>query len=156
VELSSSIYGKPIQYSLDDATLGIASEKSTRTIRLGEVRGARLAQIGTLRMCELTLVDGSKASIIGESPAPALQPFVEAVHARLVELGQPVQYTRGSWFLVIIMIVVGVCVIAAAQLLRAGAPLTILGFVWMIAGPIVAWRSRPRAYDPRASLDILR
>ena len=44
---------------------------------------------------------------------------------------------------------------AQAMMASKAFVVMVAGAVWLVVGPLLVWRSRPRPYDPRAPLGVL-
>lgn len=155
--------GRSATYRLEGGVVSVTDDAGTRTFDLGQVRSARLATLGGMTICELGLADGSVRTIVNEDPAlrEGWSSLVRAVHADLASGGN-VAFVSGSWMISGVIATITGIVIAAAAVIASGAItlpsglegrgtlLIALACVSAIAGPALAWRSRPRRYDPRS------
>ncbi|MCA9675684.1 MAG: hypothetical protein KC464_11655 [Myxococcales bacterium] len=157
--VQTQVHGQPIVYQLDDTEVVLGK----RRLALADVARVRLARFAEMWACELELRDGTRGTVISAdaaSRAPWAR-LVERLHARLIELGGPVTYVRGSWTVVAITAAIGVLVVGLAAILHAGwltppaflagktRAMMVLGAISVVAGPLLTKRSRPRPYDPR-------
>ena len=159
MDVTLQMHGKPMRYVLLDDTLTI----NERVVDLSTVARVRLATLAEMAMCELTLRDGTTGMVATDTRAThaTYGALVRALHANLAARPDVV-YVRGAWLLVGVMAGIGVLAIVAATALWqhwisvppmfAGKAMLIMlaGVIWIVVGPLLVWRSRPRSYDPRA------
>jgi len=154
-----SSHGHKTRYVLGDARLSI----NERVIELSTIARVRLVVLAEMQACELTLRDGKTAMVVNDTKehSASYGELVRALHGRLAPL-PGVEFVRGSWLLVGVLAAIGVVVIAFAVVLQQGwfsvppmfagkaTLIMILGFAWIVLGPLLVWKSRPRGYDPRS------
>ncbi len=149
-----------VRLAADALVLWDASSPEPRTIPLSSIRAAKLARIGTLETCELTLDDGSARTLSTDEAAcrPAWAAIVRGLFDQLAPRGVP--FVAGSWLvvgvIVISCVVLGIVgallylgVIDAPALRRRGIALAI---ACAVLGPIGAWAARPAAIRDEAAL----
>jgi hypothetical protein len=149
--------GRESSYRLDGDHLVVSGDKGERRIDLASVKAVRLAGIAEMIACELELAGGAKDTIVTDdrTTRAAYGRVVHAVHARLAD--RPgVSFVRGSWLLVGVLAAIGVVAVLAAFVIREGwidvppalrgkATLIMMsGAAWIVVGPLLVWRSRPR------------
>lgn len=160
----SSARGQSTRYALDHEGI----ELGDRCVELADVMRIRLASAFGAQVCEVTLRSGVSNTIVNDAREHlgAYRQFVTALHAEL--LSRPdVTFVRGSWFLVGGNAAIAVIAILAAIAFSKNwlpAPAWVAdkvdliigtGFASLVLGPRVAWRSRPRPYDPLHVPDAL-
>lgn len=159
MDTTLELHGRPIRYVLHDDKLSM----NERVIELAMIARVRLATLAEMAMCELTLRDGTTAMIANDArdKRTSYGALMRELHARLATR-EGVEYVRGAWLFVGLMGGIGVLVVVLATALWQGwitppgmlagraKGLMLLGVVWLVFGPLLVWRSRPRRYDPRA------
>jgi len=125
-------------------------------VALAEIGSVTLAWMGEAQVCELVLRDGHRRTITDGINSAAMDELMRTLHHNL-RAYSGVTMTVGSWASVAIAVVgtvfMMVC-LAGLWLDDWGSslayPFLVKGLVAfaVIAGPIVALRSRPRRYDP--------
>jgi hypothetical protein len=134
-----------------------------RVIDLAAIARVRLATLAEMSMCELVLRDGTTAVIANDARAKRASygALIRELHGKLATR-DGVEYVCGAWLLVGVMAGIGVLVVMfsaalwqgwitpPAILARRALLLMILGVAWLVLGPLLVWRSRPRGYDPHA------
>lgn len=159
MDTTLELHGRSIRYVLDDEKL-LSNE---RVIELAAIARVRLATLAEMSMCELTLRDGTTRMIANDArdKRASYGALIRELHAKLATR-EGVEYVRGAWLLVGVMAGIGALVVAFAAALWLGwitppamlagkaMALMIAGGVWLVVGPLLVWRSRPRSYDPRA------
>lgn len=150
-----------VQLAGDAVVFSDASGAEARRIDLVSIRAVRLARIGTLETCELTLDDATKRTIATDEAAcrAAFAAIVSGLHERLASRRVP--FFAGSWL--VVMIIVASCVVLGivGLLLYLGVldlPAfrgrgMVLAIVAALLGPIGAWTARPRALSSAAELN---
>jgi hypothetical protein len=164
VELLTTTNGVKQRFFFDDAKIELDYGKGAKSYALTDITRVSVSALGSLRMCELCMRDGAKPVLSTGTPTLEFKSFVEALHQRIAALDTPVAFVRGSWLIMGTLAVIGVLAIALGALLYfdiitppamfRGKGM-ILGAAWILLGPALLWRSRPRPYDPRAPLDVL-
>ncbi|MBL8945346.1 MAG: hypothetical protein JNK45_19435 [Myxococcales bacterium] len=149
-----------VRLTADALVLRDASSTEPRTIPFASIRAVKLARIGTLEGCELTLDDGSARTLSTDEAAcrPAWAAIVRGLYDELAPRGVP--FVAGSWLVVAILVVSCVVLGIVGALLYLGvidAPAfrrrgIVLAIVCMVLGPIGAWAARPRAVRDAAAL----
>lgn len=159
MDTTLALHGQSIRCALDDEKLSI----NERVIELSAIAKVRLATLAEMSICELTLRDGTMVSLANDArdKQAGYGALIRALHARLASR-EGVEYVRGAWLLVGVMVAIGALTVGFAAALWQGwitppavlagkaTLLMILGAVWLVLGPLVVWRSRPHSYDPRA------
>lgn len=154
---------RKLAYRLDDDILERTDAPGAEgAILLSAIRRVRLAKLGKMSICELTFADGKSHCLTHDEDATraAYQRLVRTLHAKLVERGD-IEFVRGSWLIVATLAGIGLVVVLfgltihqrwlpiPAMLHGKALAVMILGGAWVVVGPLVVWRSRPRHYDPR-------
>lgn len=155
--------GREIAYVLEDRALLLTFQGSERRIELDAIRSVRVARIGTLHACALTLDGGSETTIATDEPGSraAFTSLVQALYAALASRNVP--FVGGSMLVVSIIAVscvavavLGAClylgVIDAPGLETRGA---IVALVCVLVGPFMAYRARPKPVMSEAELTAL-
>jgi hypothetical protein len=162
---ANKIGGKE-RYFFDDAKIEIDRGKGVKTIPIADIERVNCIRFAEIRGCELQLRDGTKQLMSVDVPSTEFKPFIEALHVKLAEHGG-IEFVRGSWLVVGVLAAIGVMAIIAGWLIYTGVlvppeglrakafMIMIAGAIWVVLGPALVWRSRPRPYDPRAPLDVL-
>lgn len=154
-------FGVARGYVLDGDAL-VMSGKESRTLALADIERVRLANLGEMMCCELTVRGGPPHTITTDVAGERARyaGFVRELHARLAER-TGVEFIRGAWSLVVLMAVIGVVVLACGLAVHQGwigvspglrgkaSAIMILAVIWLVAGPFLVWGSRPRPYDPK-------
>jgi hypothetical protein len=155
--------GRDIEYALDDRALSMSIEGNERRIELDGIRAVRVARIGTLEICALTLDGGKESTIATDEPASraAFASLVRALYAALASRNVP--FVGGSMLIVSIIAascvavaILGAClyvgVIDVPGLQTRGA---IVALVCVLVGPFMAYRARPKPVRSEAELTAL-
>ena len=164
VDVWLSRAGQTVRYVLGDDRLSI----NERVIELTSIARVRLFQLGDMQGCELLDRDGKPATIVNDAldKRDSYAELVRSLHGRLADV-PGIVFTRGAWLLVGVNIAIGVLVLGFALALQQrwltppaalegkAMIVMVLGVVWLIVGPLLVRRSRPRSYDPRAVPDDL-
>lgn len=137
----------------DALVLRDAAATAPRTIPFASIRAVKLARIGTVEICELTLDDATRRTLSTDEPEcrPAYATLVRSLFDQLAPRGVP--FVAGSWLVVAIIVascivvgILGVLVyfgVIEFPAMRARG--MVLATVCAFIGPIGAWTARPRS-----------
>jgi hypothetical protein len=149
-----------VRLAADALVLLDATDAEPRTIPFASIRAVKLARIGNLELCELTLDDATTRTLSTDEAAcrPAWTAIVRGLFDALAPRGVP--FVGGSWLVVAILVVSCVVLGIAGALLYLGvidAPAfrrrgLVLAVVCAVLGPIGAWAARPRTIRDAAAL----
>lgn len=155
--------GREVAYGLDERALTITVEGNERRIELDAIRAVRVARIGNLEMCALSLDAGKESTLATDEAGSraAYASLVLALYRALASRGVP--FVGGSTFIVVLIAVICVVLGAVGALLYLGvidAPQfqtrgMILALVCAVVGPIAAFRARPKPVQSEAELTAL-
>jgi len=155
--------GRDIEYVLDEGALLLTFQGSERRIDLDAIRGARVARIGTLHVCALTL-DGGKETTIATDESGSRAAFTSLVRALYAALAsRSVPFVSGSMLIVSIIAVSCVAVAVLGVSLYLGlidvpglqTRGAIVALVCVLVGPFMAFRARPKPVRSEAELTAL-
>jgi hypothetical protein len=163
---TSTSTGSKEHYSFDSDKVEIDRGKGAKIIPIADIARVNCVAFANIRGCELQLRDGGKQLMSVEPPNGEFRAFIEALHVHLADRGG-ISFVKGSWLVVVTLASIGVLGIVGGALIYTGVivpppmfagkavAIMIAGVLWALLGPALVWRSRPRAYDPRAPLDVL-
>lgn len=152
--------GRDVEYVVDERALVTRIEGNERRVELDGIRSVRIARLGNLEMCVLSL-DGDEETTIATDEAgsrPAFRSLVLALYGALASRSVP--FVCGSMFIVTVIAVISGVLASLGVLLHLGvidAPQfqtrgTVLALVCAIVGPFVAFRARPKPVQSEAEL----
>lgn len=154
----TQIFGEPVTYTLDGTTLRREAAKE-READLAQLRGVQLASLGNMEVCELQFEGDVVFSVTSDVPdhRAAMLTFVQHVHDAIPD-PSAVRFVRGGWLLVgLFLAIIAACWVAAAAVTLMTVPDAVaskvgafqgLACLVTLLGPIAAWKSAPKPYDP--------
>lgn len=157
--------GQNTLYRIDAGSLVVLGPSGSETrLDLATISRVRLANLGDMRMCDLQWPGGKSHCLSNDDRKMdgAYAGIVAQLHEVLASRGPAVEFVRGSWFIGGLVAAIGAVTcglglavhlgwIALPDGLQGKANLLMMLCVaWLVVGPFVIWRGRPRAYDPRA------
>lgn len=154
----TQIFGEPVTYTLDGTTV-VRDAKVQQTADLAQLRAVQLASLGSMEVCELQFEGDLVVTVTSDVPADreAMRAFLQHVHDAIPDPGA-VTFVRGGWLLVgVFLAIMAACWVAAAAVTLMSVPDAIaskahlmqgLACLVTLLGPIAAWKSAPKPYDP--------
>lgn len=159
-------FGEPLgkaEYALGDSAITRRSKNAVTEMAYADVAAVSLETFANIAGCTLLSRSGQKLAVLKneKDDASAYKAFVAELHKRLAANGANTTFTRGSWLVAgaVLGIVAFIAAVAFGLPLVMDVPEQFAGklmiakgmaVVGLIVGPLYAFASRPRSYDPNA------